>query len=55
MAILHDENQRDQVLEQLANANIRCMAFGPGMIRMVTHLDIKPADIEYCVSFIENM
>ncbi|MEN9743132.1 MAG: hypothetical protein RLZZ65_937 [Bacteroidota bacterium] len=55
VAILHDENQRDQVLEQLANANIRCMAFGPGMIRMVTHLDIMPSDIDYCVSFIENM
>jgi threonine aldolase len=31
------------------------MAFGPGMIRMVTHLDVSEQDIDYCVNILEKM
>jgi threonine aldolase len=55
VAILKDESARDHLLAQLAENKIRCMAFGPGMIRMVTHLNVSEQDIAYCVNILEKM
>ena len=55
VAILKDETQRDLLLDKLIANKIRCMAFGPGMIRMVTHLDVSELDIDYCVNILEKM
>ena len=49
VANLQDPSQRDSFIELLRAKRIACMAFGPGMIRMVTHLDISKEDIAYCV------
>ncbi|MFM6946961.1 MAG: threonine aldolase family protein [Flavobacteriales bacterium] len=55
VAILKNAEQRDQFIAKLAENGIKCMAFGPGMIRMVTHLNISAQDIDYCVNIIEKM
>jgi threonine aldolase len=55
VAILKNPAQRDQLISQLADKGIKCMAFGPGMIRMVTHLNISATDIDYCVNILEKM
>jgi hypothetical protein len=31
------------------------MAFGPGMIRMVTHLDFSANDCAFCVETLQKM
>ncbi|MBM3916918.1 MAG: aminotransferase class I/II-fold pyridoxal phosphate-dependent enzyme [Sphingomonadales bacterium] len=49
VANLQDPERRDVFIELLKVKGIACMAFGPGMIRMVTHLDISNEDIDYCV------
>jgi threonine aldolase len=41
VAILKDHSKRDAILAKLAEKEIKIMAFGPGMIRMVTHLDVS--------------
>lgn len=46
VAVLNDPEKRDLIIEQLKNKEILCMAFGPGMIRMVVHLDISSEDID---------
>lgn len=38
--------KRDEIITELLKDGIRIMAFGPGMLRMVTHLDISPDDIK---------
>jgi threonine aldolase len=55
VAILKDASQRDIFIEQLKEKGILCMAFGPGMIRMVTHLDITAADCEFCIETLQKM
>ena len=46
VAILKKHEQRELIIELLANENIRIMAFGPGMLRMVTHLDVSMNEID---------
>jgi threonine aldolase len=46
VAILQDHEQRDKVINLLHEEGIRIMAFGPGMLRFVTHLDVSTSDIE---------
>ena len=46
VAILNDASKRDVIINKLAEMNVKVMAFGPGMIRFVTHLDISSADID---------
>jgi threonine aldolase len=55
VAILNDASQRDVVIEKLANEQIRIMAFGPGMIRMVTHLDNSSEDIQRVSEVLKNL
>jgi threonine aldolase len=46
VVILKKHEQREQIIELLAKENIRIMAFGPGMLRMVTHLDVSMNEID---------
>jgi threonine aldolase len=46
VTFLKDPEKRDIVIAKLAEHGIRIMAFGEGMLRMVTHIDIKEAAIE---------
>jgi threonine aldolase len=45
-AILNDNKQRDSIIAKLAEHGIKCMAFGPGMLRFVSHLDVSASDID---------
>jgi threonine aldolase len=46
VAILKDASKRDLIISKLAEKDIKIMAFGPGMIRMVTHLDVSFSHID---------
>ncbi len=43
--ILKDADVRDAIIAKLEKKGIKIMAFGPGMLRFVTHLDISEHDI----------
>lgn len=43
---LHRPDRRDAIIAQLKAKGILCMAFGVGMLRFVTHLDVTPNDID---------
>ena len=55
VATLKDPAQRDSMIETLKNKGILCMAFGPGMIRMVTHLNFSELDCSFCVETLQKM
>jgi threonine aldolase len=55
VAILKDHSQRDLMLEKLKHQGILCMAFGPGMIRMVTHLNFSADECAFCVETLQKM
>ena len=55
VAILKDHNKRDEFIEKLKNKNCLIMAFGPGMLRMVTHLDISFEDIDVFCSNLKSL
>ena len=46
VANLNRPEDRDRIIEDLAEKGIKCMAFGHGMLRFVTHLDISTKDID---------
>ena len=47
--------KRDEILAQLANHGILAMAFGPGMIRFVTHLDISESQISKTIDVFKGI
>jgi threonine aldolase len=55
VAQLKDAAKRDLLLDKLKQQGILCMAFGPGMIRMVTHLDFSANDCAFCVETLQKM
>ncbi|MEY3742776.1 MAG: hypothetical protein RL371_1687 [Bacteroidota bacterium] len=55
VATLKDPAQRDPMIETLKNKGILCMAFGPGMIRMVTHLDFSAEQCAICLETLQKM
>jgi threonine aldolase len=55
VAILKDKSQRDVILEKLAQKEIKIMAFGPGMLRFVTHLDISESDIQQTIEVLKKL
>ena len=55
VATLKDHDQRDLLLDKLKQQGILCMAFGPGMIRMVTHLNFSANDCAFCVETLQKM
>lgn len=44
--ILKDQSKRDLIIEKLKAKNILIMPFGPGMLRLVTHMDVSTSDID---------
>lgn len=46
VTILNDASKRDLIIQKLKEEKILIMAFGEGMLRMVTHLDNSDSDIE---------
>lgn len=55
VTILKDASTRDLIIQKLKEENILIMAFGEGMLRMVTHLDNSDADIERACSILEKL
>ena len=55
VAILKDANQREVIIERLAERKVRIMAFGPGMLRMVTHLDVTSEQIEETCTILKSL
>lgn len=53
--VLAEPEKRDAYIAELASHQIRTVAFGPGMIRMVTHLDVGDDQISYVLSTIQKM
>lgn len=53
--ILHDASKRDVVIEKLAAHGIRIMAFGPGMLRFVTHLDVSATMIDETIQTLKEL
>ena len=43
------------MIQLFATQNCKIMAFGPGMIRMVTHLDLSESAIEPVLNTIKNI
>ena len=54
VAILRDAQKRDIIVEKLKSKNILIMPFGPGMLRMVTHLNINQNDIDEVSAVLKN-
>ena len=46
VTILKDASKRDEIITKLAEQQIRIMAFGEGMLRMVTHLNVSSSQID---------
>jgi threonine aldolase len=55
VGVLENPNDLNRVLEQLESKGIFAMDFGPGMIRLVTHLDISSEDIDRTVSVLKEI
>ena len=55
VAILKDASQRDLIIAQLAEQNIRIMAFGEGMLHLVTHLDVTSGEIDQTCEVLKKM
>lgn len=53
--VLNDHDRRDSIIAQLAEKGVYVMAFGPGMIRMVTHLDVTSDDIDQTIHFLRSL
>jgi len=55
VAILNYAAKRDQIIQQLKSEGILIMAFGEGMLRMVTHLDNSDADIDQTCAILRKL
>lgn len=53
--VLNDHDRRDSIIAQLAEKGVYVMAFGPGMIRMVTHLDVTSDDIDQTIHILRSV
>lgn len=49
VVILKDETKRDFYIQKLGEYGVKVSAFGPGMIRLVTHLDVSQNDVHYTI------
>ncbi len=52
---LTQAERRDPIIQNLKEKGILCLAFGPGMIRFVTHLNIQTTDIEVCIAALKKV
>ena len=52
---LKDENKRDVIIDKLKELGINIVAFGPGMLRFVTHLDISSSEIDQTIDILNKL
>ncbi len=52
---LKDVNQRDIIIQKLDDLGIKIVAFGPAMLRFVTHLDISSSDIDFTIEQLKKL
>ena len=55
VVVLKDATKRDEIINLLKERNVLAMAFGPGMIRFVTHLDISSNQLDQTLEILESM
>jgi threonine aldolase len=55
VAILNDAEKRDAIIVKLAEKDVKIMAFGPGMLRFVTHLDISETDVNKTIEILKKL
>lgn len=55
VAILKDSSKRDFIISQLAEKDVKIMAFGEGMLRLVTHLNVTSREIDQTCSILKNV
>ena len=55
VGILKHAHERDQYIQILAEKGIKIVAFGDGMIRFVTHLNISQADVDQVVNVLNEL
>ncbi len=55
VAHLQKPAQRDLIIERMAQEGVKIMAFGPGMLRFVSHLDISPEEIEKTCDILKKL
>jgi len=52
---LKDASKRDAIISEFERNGIKIVAFGPAMLRFVTHLDISSADIDQTISILKKI
>ncbi len=55
VVVLKEANRRDEIIEKMMEQGVRGIAFGHGMIRFVTHLDISDTDIDQTLDVIRKV
>ncbi|MGV3610031.1 MAG: low-specificity L-threonine aldolase [Fluviicola sp.] len=55
VVILKDEIKRDSMIRKFEESGVKVSAFGPGMIRLVTHLDISAEDVAYTIEQLKDI
>lgn len=55
VAVLNDGDKRDEIINKMTKKGVRTMAFGPGMIRFVTHLDISSSEIDQTIQVLKSI
>ena len=55
VVILKDYSSRDYLISELENHGVKIIAFGSGMLRFVTHLDISSLDIDKTISVLNKI
>lgn len=55
VAVLNDASKRDLIIEKLKEQNVLAMAFGPGMVRFVTHLDISNTQMDQTLEVLKAL
>ncbi|MFM7565116.1 MAG: threonine aldolase family protein [Flavobacteriales bacterium] len=52
---LKDPSRRDEIIDQLKKDDLLCIAFGPGLIRFVTHLNVTRSMIDQAVILLKRI
>ena len=55
VVILNDPSKRDEIISKLADQGVRVMAFGEGMLRLVTHLDVYSNEIDQTCEILRKL
>lgn len=55
VAIINNPSKRDEIILKLAEEGIHVMAFGEGMLRLVTHLDVSSNEIDQTCEILREL